>query len=449
MEEFDKIEKEELAQRIKWMINIRWVAATFPYLIFILSAQRGEIQIGFPEILPLIAYLLNIFYMIMVRLRKALRFIAYFQLIVDLFLITAGVHFTGGLGSWFDIFIYLIIIIAARALLSLRASLILATLSSILYTTVISLEFLEILPPVPITDIRTILFEKTEHLLTSVIVRVVFFFWIAIIAGHLADIIRKRGEELAKANIKLEQSYQQLKQTQQQLIHSERLAAIGQLATGIGKELRDPLTVIKNALYYIKGKIDKEDKKIADFMKTIDDEIAHSDKIINNLVSFSGLIPPVIKPTAINDVIKDVLEEIEIPKKIKVITYLGKDLPDAMVDGDQIKQVFTNIILNAIESMPNGGKLKISSNLNIHDLTIDVEFEDTGVGIPKDVQDKIFDPLFTTKPKEIGLGLAVCQEIIDRHKGSLKVTSNQGKGTTFVVKLKVMEEENNKTLDKI
>jgi signal transduction histidine kinase len=198
--------------------------------------------------------------------------------------------------------------------------------------------------------------------------------------------------------------------------------------------------VIKNALYYIKNKVDKEDKKIADFMKTIDDEIAHSDKIINNLVSFSGLTPPVIKPTSINDVIKDVLEEVEIPEKIKVTTYLEKDLPDAMIDGDQIKQVFINIILNAIESMPGGGKLKISSNINLHDLTIDVEFEDTGIGIPKDAQDKIFDPLFTTKPKEIGLGLAVCQEIIDRHNGSIKVISDEGKGSRFVVKLKVMEE---------
>ncbi|MEW6618988.1 MAG: hypothetical protein AB1422_06520 [bacterium] len=107
MEKIDLVEKEELAKRIKWLINIRWIAATFPYLICILASQQGEIKIGFPEILPFIEYVLNIFYLIMIRLRKCLRFIAYFQLIVDLFFITLGVHFTGGLGSLIYSFILL------------------------------------------------------------------------------------------------------------------------------------------------------------------------------------------------------------------------------------------------------------------------------------------------------------------------------------------------------
>ena len=213
------------------------------------------------------------------------------------------------------------------------------------------------------------------------------------------------------------------------------MAAVGQLASGVGHELRNPLGVIKNATYFIKTMVGTEDPKLVKHLNIMEREIGNSNKIISDLLGFSRTRPPAISPQDMNKVVDDALEVVEIPENIKLAKELGADLPNAMTDPDQIRQVFVNLGLNGIQAMSEGGQLKIATRRK--DDFLEIEFSDTGGGIPEENLRKLFDPFFTTKARGIGLGLAVTQGIIERHKGAIEVKSRVGKGTTFLLRLPV------------
>ena len=243
---------------------------------------------------------------------------------------------------------------------------------------------------------------------------------------------RKRAEEALRATNK------ELREMQEQLVRSERLAAIGQLAGGVGHELRNPLGAIKNAAYYVKGKVaeselSQKEPRVMEFLDIMDDEVNASNKIISDLLGFSRVGKPSVSPARIEKVIEDALSRTAIPENIEVTKKLDTELPEIDIDPDQIQQVLVNMITNAVEAMPEGGKLTIAARGK--GKFLEVEIADTGCGIPQEAVDKIFDPLFTTRAKGIGLGLAVCKAIIDRHKGNIQVESQVRKGTTFTIKL--------------
>jgi len=234
------------------------------------------------------------------------------------------------------------------------------------------------------------------------------------------------------------QAEAKLREIQQQLVRSEKLAAIGQLAGGVGHELRNPLGAIKNAAYYVRGKVAKselaqKEPRVMEFLNIMDDEINASNKIINDLLGFSRVGKPTVSPTQIKNVIEDALSRTPIPESIELIKKLDAELPQVEIDASQIQQVLVNIISNAVQAMPEGGKLIIGTRGK--EGRLEVRIADTGCGIPKEAIDKIFDPLFTTKAKGIGLGLAVCKTIIDRHEGEIEIKSQVGKGTTFIIRL--------------
>jgi len=253
---------------------------------------------------------------------------------------------------------------------------------------------------------------------------------IAIMANH-RDITERRRME------------KELREMQEELIRSEKLAAIGQLAGGIGHELRNPLGAIKNAVYYIKRKVAmselaQKEPRVMEFLDIMDDEINASDKIISDLLGFSRVGKPSVSPTRIENVIEDALPHLTIPENIELTKELDADLPEVEIDAGQIRQVFINIIMNAVEAMPEGGRLTIGAKEK--NSFLEVEIADTGCGIPQEAVGKIFDPLFTTKARGIGLGLTVCKAIIDRHQGVIEVESQVGKGTTFTVRLPLKTE---------
>ena len=250
--------------------------------------------------------------------------------------------------------------------------------------------------------------------------------------------LRATEEELRATNEELQAANEELRETQEQLIRSERLAAIGQLAGGVGHELRNPLGAIKNAAYYIKGKIAKselgqKEPRVTEFLDIMDDEVNASNKIINDLLGFSRIGKPSVSPTRIEKVIEDALAHTAILENIELTKRLDTDLPEVNIDPDQVQQVLVNMILNAVQAMPEGGKLTVGATEK--DEFLEVKIADSGCGIPEEAVDKIFDPLFTTKAKGIGLGLAVCKSIIDRHEGYIEVKSKVGRGTTFSIKL--------------
>jgi signal transduction histidine kinase len=250
--------------------------------------------------------------------------------------------------------------------------------------------------------------------------------------------LRATEEELRATNEELEAANDELREKQEQLVRSEKLAAIGQLAGGVGHELRNPLGAIKNAVYYIRGKVAKSERaqgepRVMEFLEIVDDEINSSNKIINDLLNFSRVGKPAVSPARIEKVIEDAISHTHIPENIELATKLDADLPEIEIDTDQIRQVIINVITNAVQAMPEDGKLTIV--VREKGSFMEVEISDTGSGIAKENMGKIFDPLYTMKAKGIGLGLAVCKSIIDRHEGQINVASEVGKGSTFLIEL--------------
>jgi len=250
--------------------------------------------------------------------------------------------------------------------------------------------------------------------------------------------LRATEEELRASNEELEAANEELREAQEQMVRSEKLAAIGQLAGGVGHELRNPLGAIKNAVYYIRSKLEnnelaRKEPRVMEFLEIVDEEINSSNKIINDLLSFSRVGKPAVSPSGIERVIDDAISHTQIPENVELAKNVDPGLPQVEVDAAQIRQVFINIINNAVQAMPDGGKLTIEAGKN--DGFLGVNIVDTGIGIPGEAIGKIFDPLYTMKAKGIGLGLAVCKSIIDRHEGRIEVESSVGKGTAFAVKL--------------
>jgi PAS domain S-box-containing protein len=251
--------------------------------------------------------------------------------------------------------------------------------------------------------------------------------------------LKATEEELRASNDELQAAHNKLLETQEQLIRSEKLAAIGQLASGVGHELRNPLGAIKNAGFYIRRRvtnteIPSTEPRVMEFLDIIDEEVNSANKVITDLLGFSRVAKPTVAPANIAGIIEDALRYTLVPENVTLAKDINNNPPMVVVDGEQIKQVFLNITLNALQAMAEkGGRLDIRAADK--GKFVEVEFTDTGGGIPDDIKKKIFDPLFTTKAKGVGLGLSVCKSIIERHEGDIKVKSQVGKGTTFTISL--------------
>lgn len=242
--------------------------------------------------------------------------------------------------------------------------------------------------------------------------------------------LERWSEEL---EIKVEGRTKELKEAQDRLLRAERLAITGQFGASVGHELRNPLGVIKNSAYYLKMKLGNADEKVKKHLKIIEREISISNKIINDLLNFTGVKEPTLQETDVNFLVKEALSRSQIPTEVAVVTKLMEELSPLVADPDQIEQVFINMISNAVQAMSDGGRLEIVTKAE--DGFIVTEFKDNGCGIPEENLEKIFEPLFTTKAKGIGLGLAVSRTMVEGHGGIIEVESEVGKGSTFTVRL--------------
>jgi len=238
---------------------------------------------------------------------------------------------------------------------------------------------------------------------------------------HLEELVEKRTR--------------QLKEAQEQLLKSERLAAIGEIAAMVGHDLRNPLTSIAGATYYLKTKLEqKMDKTAKDMVELIEKDIKYSDKIISDLLRYSREIHLELTETTPKSITKHALTSIKVPKNIR-ISNLTDNKPKIKIDAQKMNRVLVNITKNAIDAMPKGGKLTITSKKTNGKL--EITFTDTGRGMQKDIFEKIWTPLFTTKAKGMGLGLPICKRIVEAHGGDISVESIVGKGTTFTVTIPI------------
>ena len=252
--------------------------------------------------------------------------------------------------------------------------------------------------------------------------------------------LRENVNNLEKANKELVNINEQLSETQDRLVRSEKLAVVGKLASGVGHELRNPLGAIKTALYIIRktnlnNNVINNSQKSNQLFEIIEKETERSVKIVNDLLGFSRTAKPAVSPADIKLIIESSLSRVKIPANIEEKVLLEEPLPLISVDATQIDQVFVNLIQNACDAMQKGGLLTIHARKENEFLT--VTFTDTGCGIPENAKNKIFDPLFTTKPKGMGLGLAISINIIQRHEGYIDLKSKEGEGASFIVKLPI------------
>lgn len=215
---------------------------------------------------------------------------------------------------------------------------------------------------------------------------------------------------------------------------SKKLEVVNKLAAMLAHELRVPLTAIKNSIYFMKiiG-IESHNPKIADHIVLINKEIDRCVQMIANLQNFVQPKAPVKKEVKLDELLTESLSQILIPSIIKVKTQFDKNLPLVAIDPFQIRQVFDNIIRNSIFAMEGGGILTVKTQYA--DNIAVIEFIDTGRGISTDNLEKIFDPLFTTVPHGIGLGLTVCKTFINAHGGKINITSAPEEGTNIKITL--------------
>jgi len=275
--------------------------------------------------------------------------------------------------------------------------------------------------------------KKSEHFVKTLAERIGG----AIHSIELEQSLKVYYEQLEEM---VEHRTRELENTQERLIRSERLAAVGELASGVGHELRNPLNVIRNCVYLINMSLDgKSTPEIEESLKLLDLQVDISNKIVSDLLDFTRVKQPTRTIVDLNNMLRDRVSWADIPEKIKVKFQLLDESPQLYVDSEQLGRAVTNIINNAVQSINNTGELRISTGINNN--TGWVSFTDTGCGISKENLKKIFEPLFTTKPKGIGLGLAISKRMIEQNSGEIEVESTVGIGTTFTLKLPLIKME--------
>jgi PAS domain S-box-containing protein len=224
-----------------------------------------------------------------------------------------------------------------------------------------------------------------------------------------------------------------LKDAQNQLIAVEKLSTLGEMAASVGHELRNPLSVIRNAAYLLKS-FSRGDKKIEEYVNLIDTESRNASQIVTDLLDYSRIQPMKSDMIDVGQLINLVLQKEEISKEINREIHIPGDLPKALGNTQQISQILLNLTKNAIEAMPEGGQLLISTEKK--GKKIGVRVKDSGPGISKEARKRLFEPLFTTKSRGVGLGLAISKRLADLNEAEITVESREGEGSQFTLWLK-------------
>jgi signal transduction histidine kinase len=255
---------------------------------------------------------------------------------------------------------------------------------------------------------------------------------------------RVRAEEAMKEYSErleemVEQRTQALRDAQDELVQKERLATLGRLAGSVAHEIRNPLGVISNAVYFLHTTLPDASETTSEYLGIISSEVHGAEKIVSDLLDFSRTRLPAREKIAVSALVSQVLERRPPPENVKVTTEIAPDLPPVYVDPRQMGQVLGNLVTNAYQAMPGGGRLVIKtskvSGKPPRSGWVSISITDTGCGISQENVDKLFEPLFTTRARGIGLGLAISRNLVESNGGSIAVESEVGKGSTFTVRL--------------
>ena len=268
---------------------------------------------------------------------------------------------------------------------------------------------------------------------------------------HISRDITQHKKEEEELTRRLEHMVQdrtrQLKETHEKLLHQDKMSSLGKLSASVVHEINNPIAGILNLIMLMKrivsedGVKQKEIDQFKHYLDLMENETRRTSRIVSNLLAFARQSKMAPKRLSVNQLIEKTLflnSNLLKIDGVKVATKLDSDLPDLLGSEDQLQQVFMNLMSNAAEAMEsNGGKLTIATKHLLREDKLQINFKDSGPGIPEDDIPKLFEPFFTTKKKGkgVGLGLSVAYGIIQEHDGSIYVKSEVGQGTTFQVKL--------------
>ena len=253
---------------------------------------------------------------------------------------------------------------------------------------------------------------------------------------------RRRAEEQAREaqEALLEEQFRarehaeaQLAKIRDELVRTTRLAAIGQMSASIAHDLRNPLGTIRNATYYLRGRLPDERAEVREYLGIIDEEVEAADRIIGNLLAIARARELVKQSVDLGRIVKEVFDGARRTDAMRLLMSLTPDPFIVRADADQLRQVIRNLVDNAVQAMRGRGELVVEA---ARDADGDkVVFRDTGPGIAPEARGSIFEPLVTTRTKGTGLGLTICRQIVEQHGGTIELIDPDKQGAAFRVRL--------------
>jgi len=416
-------QKTDLYIQIKWIILARVVFAIVLIFSSLFFSTGNNISIFSQPFLSLfnmaaLVLVLSVIYIFWLNRKKGLVTLAYFQTIMDTFLVTGIIFVTGSFDSVFT-FLYLLVIIYASMFLLQKGSFVMATISSLQYGLLIELEYFRAITPFMGQDSISITGNETQ-ILYRILITTSACFAVAILSSILS--------------FQLKNAKKDLKITQEHLKRVEKMAAMDEMISGIAHEIKNPLASLSGSIQLL-----NEDTKTGSYedklMQIILRETERLKQIANDIRLFAKPrktnARPVDMTQAIGDVVTLFLNTKKIKERIQIFTKIEKNL-FVTIDPIHLKQILWNIIKNAAEAIKNHGKIYINLN-SPGNKRIYLTIRDSGRGIDSAKAKHIFDPFYTTKPKGTGLGLSIIHRIIDTYEGMIDFESIPGKGTIFTI----------------
>jgi len=421
----EKINVEENATERKrhvfWLIIIRMVAVTSLFVsAVVVQYSTSSFFALYPfYYLIFLSYFLSFVYFIFYLTAKNYTFQTYMQIIVDLFMITGFVYISGGLNGSFY-FLYIFGIIAASIILSPRAAYFIAALSALIFGVLVDFMYFEVIPYFSPDQYM----ELTPGVVFySIFMAGVIFFVVAFLTNYLANKLRKARNQLRKA--------------QRELEIRDRLAIAGEVSANIAHEVRNPLAAISGAVQVLKNdlRLNKEQKKL---MNIVLRESRRASQSIEQFLDFAAPKNQVFSLIELSAILREILTILkgsgELNENYRIEgNYNSTEIP-YYGNVNQFKQIFWNILKNALKAMPEGGTLSINFDLSKND-EFQIRIADNGKGMTSEEKDRIFEPFYSGFDTGRGLGMPIVCRIVDDYEGKIHIDSEVDEGTEVIITL--------------
>lgn len=451
--------EDELLSRLEWFVHLRWLFLLVLGILVFCATHYFRLRLHLTPII-LIAGAVLVYncgflflHQVVWAARKPspgnIRLEANLQIGLDLLALALLIHFSGGIENPFFFFFVFHMIVGSIFLLG-RDSWYQAAVAIGVPGLLTILSWNGIIGYHHIPGFASPeLWNNLPYLLAGMVSFVATILLTVYLTSSISHNLYKRSQELyllaeqlERKNEELEEANNELRRQQSLLIQSEKLASLGKLSAGIAHELNTPLTGILSFSHFIK-EATPDEKQIQNDIDIVIRETERCKRIIKGLLDFARQSRPEKKKSSVVNVLNKTINLVAHHKdfqKIELVRHFPENPPDVIFDQDQIQQVFMNLIVNAMEALPEGGRLDIRVVHNREIGAVDIVFADNGPGISQENQEKIFDPFFTTKDMGNGLGLSISLGIIENHGGKLTVHCPEKGGTVFTVRLPMGEE---------